>query len=96
VDRRKKRILEISIAITEGEILNLDLTCPYCNNFQLTFSFTRSKAPWFGLFIECKNCGQREHFILSTKPRNFDEKYVIPEYQYLEDQMVKFADQNRK
>lgn len=93
---KQRKILEIAKVITDGDISKVNLICPYCNDAQLIFSFTKGKPPFFGLFIDCKNCGHREHFILSPEPRNFDTKYVLPEYQHLEDQAVRFADRKRK
>ena len=92
MDREKqKKMLAIAMAITDGDIENANLLCPYCENAQLVFSFTRSKPPMYGLFIDCKNCGHREHFSLSAQPPNFRKELVLQEYQNLEDQMVKFA-----
>ena len=88
---KQKKLLAIAMAITDGDIDSINLQCPYCENSQLIFSFTRSKPPMYGLFIDCKNCGNRQHFSLSSQPPNFREEFVLPKYQGLEDQMVKFA-----
>lgn len=91
---KQRKILEIAKILTDGDISKANLICPYCFDSQMVFSFTKGEPPFFGLFIDCKNCGHREHFILSPEPCNFDPKYVLPEYQYLEDQLVILA--NRK
>jgi C4-type Zn-finger protein len=88
---RQKKMLAIAIEITDGDIENVSRLCPYCENAQLIFSFTISKTPMYGLFVDCKNCGHREHFSLSSQPPNFRKELVLQEYQNLENQMIKFS-----
>lgn len=85
---------KIAFSITHGSLETANnLKCPVCGN-DLLYSFTTGQLPGrYGLFLVSKHCGQQRHFSLQGKPPNFDESKVIPEYQKLEDEAAKQAQQ---
>jgi len=87
-----KAVLKIAVAITDGESGDIDLTCPKCGHPALVFSYAINRLPRYGFYIHCKECGLLHHFALASRPSNFRVDLVFPEYQKLEDQAMKFAD----
>jgi hypothetical protein len=90
LQEKLKKMNELAFAITHGT--PSDLMCPFCETPHIIFSFTRNKPPRYGLFIECRNCGRRQHFSLGEKPPNFRDDLVLDEYQHLEDEAMRIAD----
>jgi len=87
-----KRFTEKATIITHGDISQFDAMCPVCSQESLIFSFTIIRPPRYGLFLECKECKYRQHFNLASKPPNFNQNLVLPEYQELEDKNSKLAE----
>jgi len=86
----EKLLQKVAITITDGDLANADFLCPICGKSKIIFSFTKiPSSQRFGLFIECRNCGYRQHYGLLSKPKNFREDLVIEEYQELENQVAK-------
>ena len=87
-----KAVLKIAVAITDGESGDIDLTCPKCDDPGMVFSYAINRLPRHGFYVHCKKCGLLHHFVLGSQPPNFREDLILPEYQKLEDQAMKFAD----
>ena len=87
-----KKLNAIAFTITDGDLSKVDLLCPFCQKGDLIFSFARSKPPRYSLFLVCTKCGHQQHYILGSKPKNFQDDLVLVKYQALEDQLVKFAE----
>src|SRR6185503_18461855 len=87
----KQKLLDIAIVITDGDMNNVNSTCPYCGKHSLIFSFTIIEPPRYGLFIACTECKRVEHFSLTEKPKNFREDFVLEEFQKLENEAHNFA-----
>ena len=85
-----KALQRIAVSITHGEPASIELTCPKCGYSPLVFSYAVNRLPKYGLYIHCKNCKLLHHFILASKPPNFQENLILPEYQILEDQAMQF------
>ena len=49
-------MLKIALVIIQGDLADVDLTCPYCQKESLIFSFTVIEHPRYGLFIVCRDC----------------------------------------
>ncbi len=88
---QKEQMLKIASIITHGNLIEADLSCPYCHEGSLIFSFTVIDPPRYGLFIACKNCRRTEHFSLQEKPPNFREDLIVEKYQRLEDEAHQIA-----
>ena len=86
-----EKMLAVAAKIISGELTRVTLLCPYCGRPTLLFSFTRVVPERYGLFIECLECGQRAHFHLPSRPKNFSASLVLPRYQHLEDYAYKLA-----
>ncbi len=88
-----QKFLDIAIVITDGDIKNVDLTCPHCGKYSLIFSFTVNEPPRHGLFIACTECKKQVHYSLTEKPSNFHEDLVLEHFQKLEDEAREFANE---
>ncbi|SRR5258708_38417228 len=86
-----QKLMRVAEVITDGDISSVNLTCPYCNNHSLIFSFTVIEPPRHGLFIVCTECKHRQHFSYGEKPRNFRDDLVLARFQKLEDEAHEFA-----
>lgn len=95
--QREKLLLVLAKIITDGDLINADLTCPVCGRFKINFSFTRiPHLQKFGLFIECQNCMYRHHYTFIAKPKNFKNELVLEQYQLLEDQVTEETIKNKR
>ncbi len=85
------RWTKLAETITDGNWLDSDLICPKCQSPMIVFSYTRNVPPRYGLFIRCMSCKALRHFSLGNKPPNFRDDLVLPEYQKLENEAIRFA-----
>jgi transcription elongation factor Elf1 len=84
-------VAEIAARITEGDLEKADFTCPQCGYRPLVYSFAVSRPPKYALYIHCTNCGLLQHFLLASMPPNFRPDLILPYYQNLEDEAIRFA-----
>lgn len=87
------RWIELGTIVIEGNWQEADLACPICESRRIIFSFTRNKPPRYGLFIKCLDCNVYRHYSLSEKPLNFRDDLILLEFQQMEDEARKRADQ---
>jgi hypothetical protein len=89
------RMHEIASLICDGEnVAQRNITCPACSGGKLLFAFTFRRLPdQYGLYLVCPSCRMVAHFQLFSRPQNFSEDLVVDDFQALEDQAVRFADE---
>lgn len=92
----RKQLEKLGAVITHGDLANADLTCPLCNETQVTFSFSKiPNSQRYGLFLLCKKCKYSLHFNIVSKPPNFREDLVLQKYQDRENRVAEFIKSGR-
>jgi hypothetical protein len=86
-----KTVQKIAFALTDGDLSKVDLTCPQCGHFPLTYSYAINQPPRLGFYIHCESCNLLHHFALTSKTVNFREDLILPQFQKLEDEAMEFA-----
>jgi ribosomal protein L37AE/L43A len=68
------------------------LTCPKCGDVGITVSYTKSSEERYGIWLECRECGNVEHADRNGRPPGFEEGLIDERFQKLDDEAWPQAD----